>query len=1166
MPIGLLDRKIRIRSLIHTLICAILFMTSSSLIAQSKYNRVLGVSRALEYHYLMPVNDSLCKSVLGKLGNTDSFHYSELNVYTRTYRQRRLVHLFNKGRFRSTVPNVGSLNLQWTTDIYGRHYLLSKAIDSMTNKAVTIYSRIDTNFNVLWSYRVPGELLQNVTMRNQTIDSFLYFGTAMRSGISDSDHNLLFKIKPNGDIALVKRVPKTVGAYIYLRDTFLHLYTDSNRQTICSPDFMPIRSIQTDNIGNAAGLMSFGHDRPVAFAPLHTSTMYADAFDLLDGWFYNFQFIHFYTPDLKYRYNIRGSNFHCHNLFAYQVRRNGKIDVLISTDKTDPYFGIRHLVIASDKKTVEKHKFYPLPKHRDSINAIFSGCGNLAVPGSGGFINDSFLFLMFPSYVNSSQSKDDLDIITIKNDDYSIFPYAQDICTDDIYIDSVAQIPRSNPVFRDATVTRDTFAHSFTLLPWTYYNFDTFHFQHPGALKARFRLDTHSYCGTRINLRSDTMLKHGESRWTLRYLDTNFSETFIKKDTLNLPLKRAGRVEISHYHTLMGCRDSFKDTVFYSRPFSYSIARDTPLCPPVSYKMNAKNNSFHSYLWSTASTDTAITATDTGTYWVRKTGVCGSFTDTIKLRWKTPLLTTPVFSLDSLILCGNSLPYTLSSNITGASYTYTWNPAHVNSSSRSLSSFGNYRLTITDNCHTYMDSFRLISKVVAIPPSHPDSIALCTTTYKITRPQNLRLEEKFGSLWLSKDSILLSKNEKKTFRWTDSCGTETYDSIYDYQRGSFPSLPKSQKLCETFASFAVNTNPTIQQYEFVTSWLPNNNINLQLGPNYIRRDDNCGNQQFDTILGYSTKTAKNIITPDSLVLCPQEFPYTLTISDTFRTYLWSNGDNLHYSKLKIKNSKFYLTVTDDCYLYTDSIEVREITTLNEIALEDIYRELCKALEKTRVETKLVYPKYIWNQTPSTKFFYIADTSQNLVTLYIPRRCDTLKDSLPLSWIDPALLPPSYTVDSSYCKQAEGAVKLTLTSGNDYLSYQWKGDSLPYIFVNTYAKTRFYARNLCYEKYFDLPPYICPLDPIGLPQAFSPNGDNLNDSWGLQGAKNIILYNLSIFNRWGEKIFETTDPNIQWNGSFKGEPAPTGIYGYTLDYEYTPQSIRRVQSGEVMVVR
>jgi gliding motility-associated-like protein len=1087
----------------------------------------------------------------------------KLNIKSKKYQKRILSLVYDS----ISYTDSGSYTFH---DKYGRIYSVYNMYAKPSFQQFTLVNRLDTGYNIIWSKKLPGSHIEfyNLTHLNQFIDSFLYIATEISSG--SQKWAQIHRLSPSGNLDLVKKLTpfKIPYGHFIIRDSFIFMTTDSGI-TRFNRHLQPINSM-----GNAAG---------ITFYPNFYDYYAAHNSSNLSGIRYLFSanrgntscdYVLFAEFDFSKIYRIKHYNFTNMNHHNMNIDRDNFIHMYYYTSRSEETYGIRYVKIAPDWKTLVKNTFYGFPSIQPRYVNDFLKFSKLPLLRCtrgqvfGGFYNDTTFLMNIRFMCDTCQPKfvGESDLLYIKNHDFSIFPYSQEICGESFQVDTFYPTARGLPYLSDTMFSLDTFICSYQKGPWIDATVLPTQYESLGQLIARFTLSPDTFCGTRVNLRSDTALKYGESKWVLNYLDTSFTETFIAKDTLNFLFKRAGRIEITHIHTLRGCTDTFRDTAYFSRPLSYSIAKDTLLCSPLSYKMNAKNNSFYSYLWSTGSTDTAITVTDTGTFWVRKTGVCGSFTDTIKLRWKTPLLTTPIFALDSLILCGVSFPYTLNSNITGASFTYTWNPAHINSSSRSLSSFGNYRLTVTDNCHIYIDSFKLIAKVVATPPTHPDSVSLCATTYKITRPQNLTLEEKFVNSWLSRDSIILSKNEKKTFRWTDSCGTVTYDSIYDYQRGTFPPYPKTQKLCETFASFVLNTIPTIQQYEFVTLWQLNNNITLKLGSNYIRRDDNCGNQQFDTILGYSTKTTKNIITPDSLVLCPQEFPYLLSVSDTFRTYLWSNGDNLHYSKLKIKNSKFYVTVTDNCYAYTDSIEVREITTPSEIALEEIYRELCKALEKTRVETKLVYPQYIWNQTPSTKFFYIADTSQNLVTLYIPRRCDTLKDSLPLSWIDPALLPPSYTVDSSYCKQAAGAVKLTLTNKTDYLSYLWKGDSLPYIFVNTLGTTKFFAKNLCYERYFDIPPYSCPLDPIGLPQAFSPNGDNLNDSWGLQGAKNIILYNLSIFNRWGEKIFETTDPNIQWNGSYRGEPAPLGSYQYYIDYEYTPQGIRKTHRGEVTVVR
>lgn len=68
--------------------------------------------------------------------------------------------------------------------------------------------------------------------------------------------------------------------------------------------------------------------------------------------------------------------------------------------------------------------------------------------------------------------------------------------------------------------------------------------------------------------------------------------------------------------------------------------------------------------------------------------------------------------------------------------------------------------------------------------------------------------------------------------------------------------------------------------------------------------------------------------------------------------------------------------------------------------------------------------------------------------------------------------------------------------------------------------------------------------IWLPNSFTPNGDALNPTFNVYVNTGIKSINLRIFNRWGEKVFETNDVNIGWDGLFKGVPAATGIYTYS----------------------
>ena len=66
----------------------------------------------------------------------------------------------------------------------------------------------------------------------------------------------------------------------------------------------------------------------------------------------------------------------------------------------------------------------------------------------------------------------------------------------------------------------------------------------------------------------------------------------------------------------------------------------------------------------------------------------------------------------------------------------------------------------------------------------------------------------------------------------------------------------------------------------------------------------------------------------------------------------------------------------------------------------------------------------------------------------------------------------------------------------------------------------------------------------VPNSFTPNGDGINDIFLPKGIF-VSEYNLQIFNRWGEKLFESDDINEGWDGKFKGEYCQLGTYYYQL---------------------
>ncbi|MCG8410533.1 MAG: gliding motility-associated C-terminal domain-containing protein, partial [Bacteroidales bacterium] len=71
----------------------------------------------------------------------------------------------------------------------------------------------------------------------------------------------------------------------------------------------------------------------------------------------------------------------------------------------------------------------------------------------------------------------------------------------------------------------------------------------------------------------------------------------------------------------------------------------------------------------------------------------------------------------------------------------------------------------------------------------------------------------------------------------------------------------------------------------------------------------------------------------------------------------------------------------------------------------------------------------------------------------------------------------------------------------------------------------------------------------LPNVFSPNGDNINDVYRAINPSNYVQkVNMKIFNRWGELIFKTENPNIEWDGKIMNTNriASTGVYYYICD--------------------
>lgn len=102
-------------------------------------------------------------------------------------------------------------------------------------------------------------------------------------------------------------------------------------------------------------------------------------------------------------------------------------------------------------------------------------------------------------------------------------------------------------------------------------------------------------------------------------------------------------------------------------------------------------------------------------------------------------------------------------------------------------------------------------------------------------------------------------------------------------------------------------------------------------------------------------------------------------------------------------------------------------------------------------------------------------------------------------------------------------------------------------VGTYsAKNQDCGNLITYEYTLNKPTCECP---VYLPTAFSPNEDGRNDQLELFSGCMIAEMQMTVFSRWGEKVFESRTPGRYWDGRYRGKRLPNGLYLVKIDYRW-----------------
>jgi gliding motility-associated-like protein len=97
--------------------------------------------------------------------------------------------------------------------------------------------------------------------------------------------------------------------------------------------------------------------------------------------------------------------------------------------------------------------------------------------------------------------------------------------------------------------------------------------------------------------------------------------------------------------------------------------------------------------------------------------------------------------------------------------------------------------------------------------------------------------------------------------------------------------------------------------------------------------------------------------------------------------------------------------------------------------------------------------------------------------------------------------------------------------------------------------------------------VIPKHVIFIPDVFTPNGDGNNDYFEVYGNKAAWKqFEVKIFDRIGEKVYESNDMNFKWDGTFKGKPCNPAVFVYLIDVVYIDDVPDKLYKGSITLLR
>lgn len=283
----------------------------------------------------------------------------------------------------------------------------------------------------------------------------------------------------------------------------------------------------------------------------------------------------------------------------------------------------------------------------------------------------------------------------------------------------------------------------------------------------------------------------------------------------------------------------------------------------------------------------------------------------------------------------------------------------------------------------------------------------------------------------------------------------------------------------------------------------------------------------------------------------------LSVDSSLRSIRWNNGETVAQRFID-QDGIYWLSGIKDCIVYIDTFHVKFIDFNINLGEDTVICEGDELLISPLTEPSA---HFFW-QDGSTASSYTVKRD-GIYTVAVTQDGCTHSDSIKIEVIYPEVKISE--PDTVICK---GNSILLHAIGFEGNSYTWNNGSVSDTTrTGTSGMYVVSATNICGTFYdsISVQEINCPCR-IFIPTAFSPNGDSRNDKFQLMlNCPQLLNYQLSIYNRFGQRLYLSVNSNESWDGTHNGIGVEVGTYYYALIYESEIEG-KMIKRGDITLIR